>query len=158
MSTPPPIPSAGVLAAARTHAKEMRAEWVLRIHRQQVTVHEAIAHATTHEGRPLLALGLTRLLSAQKSWSRAHADRALVHIHTTLDMPLPPLRERSRLTVKWLIDGRTGGRRLLALADFQTPLGKPYPGFPFATMPTVVTHSIASATTRRGISNVHSAS
>ncbi len=158
MSTVPPLPSAGELAAARTHAKEVRAEWVLRIHREQATVQEAVAFATTREGRPLLALGLTRLLAAQKSWSRAQADRAIVHVHDTLNIPLPPVRDRSRLTVKWLIDGRTGGRRLLAVADFQTSAGKPYTGFPFAAMPTIVTHSILSATTRRGITDVHTAS
>lgn len=158
MSIIPPLPSTGELAAARTHAKETRAEWVLRIHREQSTVQDTVAFATTRDGRPLLALGLARLLAAQKGWSRSQADRAIIHIHNTLSIPLPALRERSRLTVKWLIDGRTGGRRVLALADFQTTTGKPYAGFPFAAMPTIVTHSITSATTRRGISNVTTAS
>ena len=158
MSIIPPLPTTGELAAARTHAKEVRAEWVLQIHREEATVQDAVAFATTRDGRPLLALGLTRLLAAQKGWPRSQADRAITHIHDTLNIPLPTLRERSRLTVKWLIDGRTGGRRLLALADFQTNTSKPYTGFPFAAMPTIVTHSITSATTRRGISNVDSAS
>lgn len=154
----PPTHDRVRLAAARGRATEVRAEWVLRVHRGQATVRDAVEYATTHEGRALLALGLTRLLAAQRDWSRARADRAIVHIHETLRLPLPSPRARSLLTVKWLIDGRTGGRRLLALADFQARQSQPYAGFPYAPMPSIVTHAISSATTRRGTGHVQSAS
>lgn len=171
----PPANSVEKLAAANARAVEVRAEWLTRMHRGETTLHETVQFATTRDGRHLLGLGLARLLAAQttlevddnglpvrdengqqkrRKWTRAKADRAIIHIHQTLSMPVPEARRRSLLTVKWLIDGRTGGRRVLALADFQTTPGTPYPGFPYAPMPTIVTHAIETATTRRGTHDV----
>lgn len=154
----PPRHDRALLMTARGRATEMRAAWALAVHRGDVTIQETVTHATTEEGRALLALGLVRLLAAQPTWSRARADRAIVHIHETLKLPLPDRRDRSMLTVKWLIDGRTAGRRLLALADFQARDARPYSGFPYAPLPAGVTHAISTETTRRGTTNVRSTS
>lgn len=118
------------LTQARRKADRTRNEWLVSIDAGVVTVPDLLRAATTESGRALRKLGLRQVLESQPGFSRAQAERVLDHTRTLLGAE-PDLR----LTVAWLIDPRTGGRRLQAWADALQQRDLPWTGFPYAPKP-----------------------
>lgn len=100
--------------------------------------------ATTSDGRALAKIKLRRILEALPEWTPSDAASVLDGMLASLGMEQPET-DRSTLTLRWLLDKRTGGNRwrafwaskitheLTKAADDST--AKPWRGFPFAPEP-----------------------
>jgi hypothetical protein len=77
---------------------------------------------------------LAVLLSATRGWPMGKAAAKARHF---LDKACGD-KSPAHVTLRWVVDGRSRGRRLSALADTLTPLRDgvtPWPGFPYAAAP-----------------------
>lgn len=129
------LPELSVANAARKTAAEVRAHAIAEISSDMSNISRILQRACLPEGRPLLRLPLVRLLSAQTGVSRRSAQCRVARMHELLGLAVPRTAVIDRLTVGWLIDSRSGGRRVLALADAHDKKDEePWPGFPY-TMP-----------------------
>lgn len=100
--------------------------------------------ATTSDGRALAKIKLRRLLEALPGWTPSDAASVLDGMIASLGMEHSET-DRSALTLRWLLDKRTGGNRwrafwaskityeLAKTAD--DGAAKPWAGFPFAARP-----------------------
>ena len=123
--TPPPTPLARA-NAARAQARRLRAEWLQAVTTGVVTCDDLIAHAATEQGRALRKISLRQLiLSVDGAGNTTLHNRMQAMI--SLLGPIP-----DNANIGWLIDSRSGGRRLLAWLDTQTPRLTPTDGFPYA--------------------------
>ncbi|WP_375000186.1 hypothetical protein [Aeromicrobium sp. CTD01-1L150] len=111
--------------AARQSAQRYRAEWLVAIASEVIDVHDLIVHASAEEGAPLRKLRLRQVLMAKPAWGPVVADQMLARLGEIVETGRAPL------TVGWLIDSRTAGRRLLAWLDVNHPRGAPTPNFPY---------------------------
>lgn len=135
-----PIPPATPLPVANkalNAAVKMRAEYLLSITIGDITPLDLIRQAARPDGRPLLTIPLKKILSAQQGWGAKKAENALTEICAVLREDLKTDRKNGhKLTVGWLLDPRSGGRRLMAWVDVVEvrPRGNmpPWSGFPFA--------------------------
>lgn len=120
---------------AKRTADQIRAMWLWDIHTTRasdhpVTMRDLLVEACTPAGRPLGRIRLTRLLQAGTGCSRLSAGRMINQLLATIGGTINDQRD---LTVRWLLDPRSGGRRIIALADvLHMRDGVPWPGFPFA--------------------------
>ena len=113
--------------AARA-ARRARAEWIVGLESGLVTVADVLDAAKRENGAAVARLKLSTLLTAAYGAPRAKA--CVRHVRAVLDVDTPS----ADLTVGWLTDHRTGGRRIMALADALNPRNAPpVPGFPFRT-------------------------
>lgn len=126
-------PSLDVANEARAKARFVRAARLYSLANGSTTVVETIAAATDDAGRPLLRLTLRQLLLAQKGWGEQRTAHVIGRTLSVIGAPETPTR---KLTVAWLIDPRSGGRRIMAFCDaLSAKDGPPWPGFPFAPHP-----------------------
>lgn len=109
----------------------MRSEWLASIHVGVISVPDLIQAATEESGAPLRRISLRQLLLTQPGWSEAKVRAALDRITHLLDLK----ESTRRLTVAWLVDARTGGKRLRAWADVMQERVLPWTGFPYAPNP-----------------------
>jgi len=113
---------------ARRVASRARAEWLVGLESGFVTIADVLQYSTSENGAPVQKLKLGSMLTAAHGAARARA--AVKHILAVLEVDVPA----SEVTVGWLMDSRTGGRRLMALSDALNPKdAPPVPGFPFRT-------------------------
>jgi hypothetical protein len=127
------MPSLAAANASASAAREVRAEWLFSLQIGLCSVPDIVAHACEPEGRPLLRLGLVRLLEAQDRWSRTSAINTINQTLRILGKPELTPREAAKLNVQWLVDARSGGRRQLALADaLDRKANPPWAGFPYS--------------------------
>lgn len=116
------------LNTARRAASRARAEWLVGLESGFVTVGDVLEYSTNENGAVVNKLKLRSMLTAAHGAPRAKA--IVKHMLAILELEVPS----SELTVGWLMDQRTGGRRVMALADALNPkTGPPFPGFPFRT-------------------------
>ena len=130
--TPPPVPLA-VANISRARARLLRAEWLIGIAQGALTPLDCLVFATTAQGRPLRRISLFQLITAQPGVGPATAKVVLDQIRALLRCTT----QNPTMTVGWLLDNRTSGRRLLA---FTTALAgrnlAPWPGWPLIRPPT----------------------
>lgn len=109
-------PSLTAANKALAKARVMRGEWLVAIHEETVTVHDAVAFADTAEGSPLRRLRLDKMLAAQPGWGDARVRRTLDLLIEFCDAT-PPAKP---LTVAWLLHRSCRHRRLKAWLDLLT--------------------------------------
>lgn len=117
------------LAQARVAAAEVRARWRKSLLDGMVTVDDLLRFAATIEGGPLRSMRLSDVLASQADWSQARAHTAVARLRRELGVDVAP----SKLTVRWLLDGRTSRHREWALVQRRPTT--PFDGFPFAPEP-----------------------
>lgn len=129
--TPPAVPLA-VANISRTQANSLRAEWLFGVASDYLTVMDLLAHATTAAGRPLRRISLFQLLTAQVGYGSATANLTLDRLRSNLRCTT----SNTEMTIGWLLDNRTAGRRLRALTVALRPSERePWPGWPFTPQP-----------------------
>lgn len=107
------------LAAANRQRSEALAHIVFGV----ATVDDVIASAASN--RAMWKLKLHQVLGAQADWQPRHVERLLNRlVHITGGNP-------SRITLGWLLDGRTQGRRFQAWQDVRRSRETPWVGFPY---------------------------
>lgn len=119
---------------AAKKARQIRAKWLTAIHLDVCTISDLISYACENkDAKPLLRITLVRLLSDQKNWNKTKAIHALEQIITLLDNPPMPENDILRIDVQWLLDSRSGGRRIKAFCDVTQRHEKeiPWTNFPF---------------------------
>lgn len=131
--TPPPVALA-VANQARAAARRYRAEWLVAVNQELVTPLDVVTQAAEDEGRPLRRLSVRQLLAAQPGWGEARVSAAIARLRSVL---AEQTRAQGELSVGWLIDNRSNGRRFLGWLDAvhvarDTP---PWAGFPFTAQP-----------------------
>lgn len=120
------------LAKAKLDAETMRAEWLIGITQEILTVPDLVHQSLLDEGVPLRRVTLRQLLLSQPGWGRLRVKRAIDHLKAVTGTNLT---ERD-LTVGWLTDQRFEGRNFLAWIDaLHTKDDAPWEGFPFAPAP-----------------------
>jgi hypothetical protein len=127
MSTPPQN-SIGSLNRAREAAARVRGEWLLLLRDDLVGPNDVLTEASTPDGRPLLKLSLRQLLLARPGWGRKRTEAVIRKVSSVATGRI----EARQITVGWLLDPRSGGRRFAAWLDALEPkTGPAWPGFPF---------------------------
>ena len=127
----PPRVDLGRANLAKGEAERMRAEHLLGVAEGFLTIWDVVDAAASDAHRALLKIRLRQLLMAQPGWSQARAEGVITKtLATTGQMSVRD--EMLKLRLAWLLDSRTGGSRLAALADAVHCLeetGPPWPGF-----------------------------
>lgn len=119
-------------AAAAAAARGAKHAYLLAVQNEQITVHDVVLAALSAEGRPLRRIKLKQLLLAHKDFSEQRAYRLLTALAESLE--LQDFGEVVRSAdIGWLIDARTGGKRLMAWQDLLSSREVTCPGFPFAS-------------------------
>ena len=114
---------------ARRRAHRTRAEWLIYVAEGVMTPDDIIVNAGMREGRPLRAIKLMTLLSAQPGVGQAHAR---FDVETMLDALSLPRDLAPKVTIGWLLDRRDGGRRFIAWRHlYHPPHEPPWANFPF---------------------------
>lgn len=129
----PPLAQAN---EAAKRARQTRAEWLVSVHQGMVTWPELVEFARTDAGRALRQIKLRRLLIEQDGWNKPRADDAIARALKVLGMSEVGERLTRSLSVGWLLDGRTGFRRIAALSDAiaaRNGFHAPCAGFPYRT-------------------------
>lgn len=137
MSQTPYSPISHARSAAR-EANRVRAEYLLAVADGTLTPLEVAEVSCQYEYRALRRITLMRLLTAQRGVGKAHATVILAEMMACLKGTRLTDKDRSDLpdlTLAWLIDSRSAGRRWAAFNDAltrtRTP-DAPWPGFPFS--------------------------
>lgn len=112
-TTAPDQPISPLLAAKRA-ADLCRAEWLMMVTTGMILATDLFDEAVNEESRPLRRLRVNQVLAAQDGWTIQRANRVLTRMAQTVKMPSPA----SKVTVGWLTDARSRGRRLRALDEF----------------------------------------
>lgn len=112
---------------ARRDADATRAEWLSGVAAGVLMTSDVISDAATISA--LRRITLRSLLSAQPGVGRVATERVLARVRSTTGAD-------QRLTIGWLIDPRSEGKRLLAWIDAMTPRDHaPWVGYPLAPPP-----------------------
>ena len=115
---------------ARAEAARLRAEWLVGLDADLVTAKDLFEFACTLEGRPLLRIPLRQVLLSDGRFGVARSTRILARIQDLLSVEVPV----RKMTVAWLLDARTGGKRYLAwLESTEVLRSKPAPGYPYSS-------------------------
>ena len=112
-------------------ARRLQAEWLHLVSTGELPPMEVIQEACTEDGASLRKLRLYSLLTSQPRWGEKKALQVLELMISVLKVKVDP----KEVTVGWLVDSRSGGRRVQALVDALQPREPIWPGFPFASKP-----------------------
>lgn len=144
--TPPsqPRPSLEVANTARKRAERVRANTLLALRRREVTVAQVLEAARDPKNAALQRLRLDAVLTAAgQSRSQAHTTLTRLRIRAAT-----PAVSAPKMTIAWLLDGRTDGARILALQDALTGRSsRPWVGYPWAAMPNLDEPAIQASPT-----------
>ena len=125
-----PVTSLAVANSARQEADRQRAEWLVSLDAGVTDVADFFEFACTLEGRPLLRVPLRQVMLAGLGFSEAKTRRALDRIQQLLGVE----KTTRNMTVAWLLDSRTGGKRFMAwLEATQILRSEPWSGFPYGS-------------------------
>ena len=117
---------------AREEAAKLRAEWLVGLDAGLVSLADLFAFAATSEGRPLLRIPLRQVLLSAPSIGSSRAPQILARVQSLLGVEMPV----RKMTIAWLLDSRTGGRRFMAWVDStEISRSEPWSGFPYAPPP-----------------------
>lgn len=128
----------------RRELSRIRIEALLALREGLITLEDFFDTATTSDGRALASLTIRQLLTWLPDYKPS--DVELVYTGMLAGLSMRPAEVSSKsITVRWLLDRRTGGRRWeslwLAVRTFESArssddgAAKPWPGFPFAPAP-----------------------
>lgn len=133
-------PTAEHARQAAALARRTRAEWLMGVAAEAISVDDVLAEAGRPTGRPLAAIGLRQLLASQAGWGMGRADRVVARVLSMSGATNPSGR---RLTLGWLLDPRCGGVRYLAWCDalHTDRASPPWTGFPYTPGPRATAHS-----------------
>lgn len=134
------------ITTTRLKAQRVRARALIDLAEGRRTLMDVISAAVKDDGSELLHVPLAQLLMTHPKIGDASARRTINQMERNLGTTIP--RGRT-LTIRWLIDGRSRGCRMVAFADavFSTcptlsfgterhALGMPFTGFPYFSPPT----------------------
>lgn len=132
----PPRPAATIITPpienardALSAARRLRSEHLVALAEGTVTISDVVDTAITEDGAPLRRISLRQLHLSQAGWGERRTARLLSAIADRLGSTDHP----RDMTVAWLIDPRSGGRRYLIWLDAQQAKdNKPWTGFPLA--------------------------
>lgn len=129
---PPPV-SLAVANISRAKAQEVRAEWLIGISADILTMADLLAFAATPPGRPLRRISLFQLLTSRPGRGPATAKAVLAKLRVALRCETPS----QAMTIGWLLDNRAGGRRFIAWGSC-VEVGReltPWNNWPFVAAP-----------------------
>lgn len=119
-------------------ARIVRGTWLAYLADGVFGLEDLLAEAATDEGFPLRRLRLHTVLAAMPEFGDTTARRVVDKLVDTL--PGVGRRSYGDITVGWVMDGRSGGRRLLVLLDVLRDRNAAVSwGSPFGAHPTRVT-------------------
>lgn len=128
--TPAGAPSTPLWHAngVRAEAHRYRVEWLDALDNEVSTTADLFEEACTLEGRPLLRTTLRQILLTDHAFSNARVPKILARIQHLVGVEMPV----RHMTVAWLLDPRSGGRRFIAWLDAtQEFRSEPWSGFPY---------------------------
>ena len=138
MNTTHPYSPISTARAAGVEARRMRAEHLLAVSERLLSPLDVVELAAQYEHRALRRIRLHVLLSAQPGVGEVKARLVCENMLRTLhgrELTDTERKSVKRLTVAWLLDTRSAGRRWVAFYDAlhrkRVP-SPPWPGFPFA--------------------------
>lgn len=131
---PAPANDMAKVNAALAEARRFRAVWVHALATGRCSVADVLDAATAPGGEPLRTLVLTEVLGAQPGWPHRRARFVVAEVRRMLRVD-PGLANR-KITVGWIVDGRTHGIRRRALADALYRSGReaPAPHWPWVDL------------------------
>ncbi|MGP5523481.1 hypothetical protein ACTXM3_09305 [Glutamicibacter arilaitensis] len=112
-------------------ARRFQAEWLHLVFEGEVQPMEVIQEACAEDGGALRKVKLFSLLTSQPRWGEKKALQVLELMIAVLKVKVEP----KEVTIGWLVDSRSGGRRVNAFVDALQPKEPIWPGFPFAPKP-----------------------
>lgn len=126
------------LFEAHAAARRVRAEWIAGLEQKFVTLNDLLQFAASGDDAEREAVRRMRLTLALAAYlgSRKRAEVAVRHTVAVVedDRASAVKDEPKNVRVGWLLDRRTNGKRIMALADALTPkTTAPVTGFPFRT-------------------------
>lgn len=131
-----PAPRNGIagMRSASARAGVMRGDWLMNVNSGLATPAELIEHAVTEAGRPLRRIGLRQVIAAQPRVSLIAADADLRRVLVELGGGSFDVRS---MTVGWLVDPRSRGRRFAAWMRVTSAPADcpPWSAFPWAADP-----------------------
>lgn len=159
--------SGAELEERRHYADRVRAQALVDLAEGRVSVNDVLLRATTAEGSGLLKVTVQQLLLSMPGVGRATTKRILARLEKLIMAPLPAGRS---LTLQWLLDGRSAGTRVVALADAVVTVDSslrldrrehalspppaaptaPWNGFPFSPPPPRMTLRLSDRLARTG--------
>lgn len=126
-------PENAQIAAAR--ARRYRAEWLLAVAEGFTSPLDLVSHAATNQGRPLRRIRLSELVGTQPGWGAGRVRKTMGGLLHQLAVHGQSQSPTTRLTVGWILDPRSNGRRFDSLIHALTPRQTPWTGFPFEPQP-----------------------
>lgn len=124
-------PSIDKARQALARARLLRGEYLVALASDLITAHDVVQAAMTDEGKPLRRISLRQLHLSSPGWGERRTKRLL----SALSERLGASEKTQDMTIAWLIDPRSGGRRYLAWLDAQQPKAHaPWPGFPYMAL------------------------
>ena len=129
-----PVNDLTKVRAALAEARRFRAIWMHAIATRRCSVVDLLDAAIQPGGEPLRALVLTEVLGAQPGWPPRRARFTVAEVRRMLNVN-PELPNR-KVTVGWIVDGRTRGVRRRALADalYRSHREPPVPHWPWVDL------------------------
>lgn len=117
-----------VASAALSQARRARAEHLLAYAQGLISASDLISAACTREGRSLRRITLKQFLLARPGVGATRTKEHLSRFAERLGIDADGLGAKP---LAWLIDPRSGGRRILAWLDVSHERRSPVAGFPF---------------------------
>lgn len=120
--------SAAELNDDARRADMVRAAWRLKVHNGDLKPVEAIVQIVEEDDRAGMRITLRSLFVDAPGWGRKRTEQLMDRIQKVADSPSTP----RRMTIAWLVNPNSGGRRWEAMLDGVSRWEKEaLPGFPF---------------------------
>ena len=120
------------MRTAAAEARRLRAETLAGLAVGRLNSEEVLDRAAERTDHPLRRLKLMDVLSAPNGVGLVTATRLLDRVRRVLGEPDLPFKA---MTISWLLDRRSGGRRYLAWLEATTRGAAPWPGWPYTPSP-----------------------
>jgi len=120
------------LYAGRSANILARTQWLDLLYNGVLDLDAFFDAVTGPEGRVLKVITLRQLMVRGLGWSRTKAEKML----NRMDILLGSVTDRRKMTVGWLLDPNSGGKRFQVWTEINEQKNQtPWPGFPFTRNP-----------------------